>query len=172
MEKKMLTRSITRTFMVFCFFAFTITIGAVARPAFAQCDKVTDSQIVASIYAKIKNDKGLAPQISHINVVSVFAAVKFQGWADRQADYDRIVGFASETSCVRLVNVNNFAETPPAAGNALRAAAGCSRGTKACGDVCIPEGDPCNIGEFSLYTPVILFDLDRSFNQPKASACG
>ncbi|MBK6722836.1 MAG: hypothetical protein IPG58_06005 [Acidobacteria bacterium] len=112
------------------FFAFTITIGAIARPAFAQCEKVTDSQIVASIYAKIKNDKGLAPQISHINVVSVYAAVKFQGWADRRADYDRIVGFASETTCVRLVNVNNFAETPPAAGNALRAAAGCARGDK------------------------------------------
>ncbi|MBK6724496.1 MAG: hypothetical protein IPG58_14875 [Acidobacteria bacterium] len=63
----MLTRSITRMFMVFCFFAFTITIGAIARPAFAQCDKVTDSQIVASIYAKIKNDKGLAPQISHLS---------------------------------------------------------------------------------------------------------
>ncbi|MEQ1646275.1 MAG: BON domain-containing protein, partial [Pyrinomonadaceae bacterium] len=164
----MITRSIARTFTVFCFFAFAITIGAIARPAFAQCEKVADSQIVASIYAKIKNDKVLAPQISHINVVSVFAAVKFQGWADKRADYDRIVGFASETSCVRLVNVNNFAETPPASGNALRAGSGCSAGTKPCGDVCIPEGDPCNIGEFSLYTPVILFDLDRSFNPPKA----
>lgn len=159
-------------FMVFCFFAFTITIGAIARPAFAQCEKVTDSQIVSAIYAKIKADKGLAAQIPHINVVAVNGVVKFQGWADRKADYDKIVGFASETSCVRLVNVNNFAETPPAAGNALRAAGGCSAGTKPCGDVCIPDGDPCNIGEFSLYTPVILFDLDRPFKVQKASACG
>lgn len=125
--------------------AIMFSFAASASPAFAQCDKTTDAQLVTNIYAKIKADKGLAGQISHINVVSISAAIKFQGWADSKSDYDKITDFAINESCVRLVNVNAFSETPPAAGNQNRASNGCGPGTKACGDVCIPEGDPCNI---------------------------
>lgn len=134
---------------------------AAVNTAFAQCEKVTDAQIVADIYGKIKSDKGLASQMTHINVVSVFAAVRFQGWANDKGDYDQIVGFASNHGCVRLVNVNNFREEPPPNDSPLRMGAGCARGTKACGDICIPEGDACNISGFmGLQTD--LLRLERS----------
>lgn len=166
------TRSTVRIFITLCFFALTITVGAIIRPAYAQCDKVTDSQIVAGIYAKINADKGLASQVSHINVVSVSGTLKFQGWADDLSDYERIVGFGVNASCVRMLNVNNFMETPPPTSSGLRSTTGCASGTKPCGDVCIPEADACNISKVSLFVPIILFDLDRSFKSESAMRCG
>ena len=138
--------SILRLIVTLCFFAFIVTVGASVRPVFAQtCDKVTDQQLVDSIYAAIKADSKLAGQISHINVIAVFGAVKLQGWADSQKDYDKAVGIVSGTQCVKLVNVNLFEPAPPAAGSSLRSTGGCASGTKPCGDVCIPVGDSCNI---------------------------
>lgn len=142
----MIKRPALRLIVTLCFFAFIASINAYVRPVQAQtCDPVTDEQIVADIYAKIKADSKLAPQISHINVVSVSAAVKLQGWADSKKDFDKIVEIVSDTKCVKLVNVNLFEETPPDAANSRRSAGGCAPGTKPCGDVCIPEGDACNI---------------------------
>ncbi len=141
----MLTRSFRTLIIAICLPAFIATITAVERPTPGQCDKVTDAQIVAEIYGKIKADKTLAPQVTHINVVSLYAAVKFQGWADSHKDYDKIVGFGFDTACVRLVNANGLQDTAPSENNPSRAAGGCSSGTKQCGDVCIPEGDMCNI---------------------------
>lgn len=125
--------------------AFVLIFLTIARPTFGQCDKISDAQIVADIYGKISNDKGLASQVSHINVVSINAAVKFQGWANSKSDYDKAVGFALNASCAKLVNVNLFLDAPPAEGNSLRSSGGCTSGTRACGDICIPEGDACNI---------------------------
>ena len=128
-----------------CFFAVAAILAA-SEPVSAQtCDNVTDEQLVNSVYAKIKADKGLASQISHINVVSVYGAVKFQGWANSKSDFDKVVEFAVTTSCVKLVNVNLFEEIPPPANYPLRSASGCASGTKPCGDVCIPQADTCNI---------------------------
>jgi len=156
----MIRKPLVRLVMTLCFFAFAVTVSTFERPIFAQCDKVTDPQIVSTIYGKIKAEKGLAGQISHINVVSVSAAVKFQGWANTKKDYEKIVGFGLNTACVKLVNVNNFAEVPPATGGNLRSVGGCATGTKQCGDVCIPEADTCNIGEFmGMNHPVIPFFL-------------
>jgi hypothetical protein len=115
-------------------------LGAV-QPARAQCDGATDSKLLTTIYGGIKADKNLAPQISHINVVVINGAVKLQGWTETKRDYDKVVAIAVNTDCVRLVNVNNFESTPPAAGKG----SGCASGTKPCGDICIPEGDTCNI---------------------------
>lgn len=126
--------------------AMVFMLTAAVMPAFAQCEKVTDAQIVSEIYGKIKADKGLASQISHINVVSASAAVKFFGWANSKSDFGKLRDIAVNTSCVKLVNVNNLADTPPAGGSLLRSGNGCAAGTKACGDLCIPESDPCNIG--------------------------
>lgn len=140
----MTTRSTLRPIVTLCLFIFIASVAAASRPVSGQtCDTVTDVKIVADIYAKIKANKALAAQIPHINVVSVFAAVKLQGWADNKRDFDKIVGFAKTTACVKLVNVNLFEPAPPPSTNRL--AAGCSAGTKPCGDICIPEGDSCNI---------------------------
>lgn len=138
MNKKMISTLFT--------FMFLVTLIAVS-PAFGQCEKDADSQIVADIYDGIKADKGLASQISHINVISTNGAVKLQGWADNQSSYEKINEIALKTNCIKLVNVNDFAETPPPTGDRLRSGpAGCASGTKPCGDICIPEGDACNLG--------------------------
>ena len=84
----MFKRSLQILIMALCL-AFIASIAAIERPVLAQCEKVTDAQIVADIYTQIRADKGLAGQISHINVVSLYAAVKFEGWADTRKDYDR-----------------------------------------------------------------------------------
>lgn len=160
----MIQRSILRLVMTFCFFAFVFTIGAILRPAFGQCENVTDAQIVSTIYGKIKADKGLVPQIPHINVISTNAAVKFQGWTENKKDHDKVVGFGVDTACVRLVNVNSFEEIPPTGGGLMRGSSGCTSGTKPCGDLCIPDGDTCNItSTMGFHKPIFLFDMDRSF---------
>ena len=131
--------------MTLLVFGFIMTVCAIVQPALAQCETVTDAQIVADIYAKIKADKILAPQIKHINVVSVSKVVKFVGWADSLKDHDKVRGFAN-TECVRMVNINDFAEMAPPADSSLRSSNGCTSGTKPCGDICIPDGDSCNLG--------------------------
>lgn len=133
--------------LAFCFFAFLATVAASERPVYGQCEGVTDAKITSDIIAKIKNDKSLSTQMRHINVSVTNAAVKLQGWTDTKKDYDRLVGFAAGTSCVRVVNVNDLQEAPPAANSNQRlgAGGGCASGTKPCGDICIPEGDSCNI---------------------------
>ncbi|MEQ1921006.1 MAG: BON domain-containing protein [Pyrinomonadaceae bacterium] len=147
------------TSMLFTF-VFLLTVTTVA---FGQCDKNPDSQIVADIYAGIKGDKGLASQISHINVISTNGAVKLQGWANDQSSYDNVNEIALNTNCVRLVNARDFRQTPPAAGDSFRSGpAGCAAGTKPCGDICIPEGDACNLGGF-LGKESAFFRFDTNF---------
>ncbi len=133
----------TAAFLAFIYFA---ALGASERPAFAQCENA-DSSIVAAIYGKIKADKNLAPQIRHINVSSLYNVVKLYGWADTRRDKGRVVDFAMNAECVKMVNANNFADAPPA-GDALQKAAGCEPGMKQCGDLCIPESEVCNIDAF------------------------
>ena len=140
----MFKRSLQNLILAICL-AFIASIGAIERPVLAQCEKVTDAQIVADIYGQIRADKGLVTQISHINVVSLYAAVKFEGWADTRKDYDKIVGFGLNTNCVRLVNANGFGDASPPDGSPMRSAGGCGSGMKQCGDICIPSGDACSI---------------------------
>lgn len=152
-----------RIIRVTCCIAFILTFLAIVQPTFAQCDKTSDAQIVAGIYNRIGNDKGLATQVSHINIVSLNAAVKFQGWANSKSDYDKVVGFALNGSCAKLVNVNYFMDAPPAEGSSLRSSGGCTSGTKACGDICIPEGDACNISGLKAFERTIFrFDPNET----------
>lgn len=160
--------TITRKFRIalsLCFFALLFATASSERPAFAQCEKVTDSQIVSSIYGRIRAEKELAAQIAHINIGSVNQAVKIQGWTANKDDYNTIVGIGSDADCVRVVNVNDFNDVPPVDDSSQRALNRCSNGTKACGDICIPEGDACNItGFLGYYEPVEPFELGREFS--------
>jgi hypothetical protein len=126
--------------------ALTFIVGvAASRPAAAQtCDKLTDAQITATIYARINGDKALALQVSHINVGVLYQVVKLQGWANTQRDLDKVVEFAN-VSCVRMINKNEITAAPPPADSSQRSGGGCSSGMKACGDICIPSGDVCSI---------------------------
>lgn len=160
----MITRSISRLALTLCCFAFIITICALARPVMAQCSQMTDAQIVADIYGKINAESGLASQVSHINVVGAasLAAVKLQGWTNNQSDFDKVKDIALSLKCLK-VNVNGFEPAPPATDSPQRSIGGCAPGTKPCGDVCIPDGDPCNIpGARSIFLPAFRFDLDRA----------
>ena len=143
--------------MCYCFYYGHAAAG---RPTFAQCEKVTDAQIVTDIYSQIRADKGLTGQISHINVVSLYAAVKFQGWTDTQKDYDKVSQIGLNTSCVRLVNLSGLLNAPPPDGSAMRSGGGCTSGTKACGDVCIPSGDTCN-SSMKIGLLRVMFSPDR-----------
>src|SRR5687767_814669 len=109
-----------RPLLTLCFLAGLAVIFTAPRSINGQtCDTVTDQQLVTNIYARIKADRRLAPQIRHINVVSVYAAVKLQGWADGRKDYDKVVDIAMTTKCVKLVNVNLFASQAPVVGDKL-----------------------------------------------------
>jgi hypothetical protein len=145
MEKKMTNRKFPRLIAAFGFLVFILALSAYQHPAFGQT--CTDDQIVANVNKQLAADKGLATQMSHINVVSVNGAVKLEGWTNAKSDYDRVVSIVSGTACVKLINVNLFEPVPPPSNSTLRSAGGsCATGTKPCGDVCIPEGDSCNIG--------------------------
>jgi len=156
--------------------AVIVAIFAIAQPAFAQCDKLSDAEIVANIYEKINNDGGLKSQVSHINVVGLasLSSVKFQGWTNNKSDYEKVIGIALSLKCLK-VNVNQFEPVPPAENSQLRVESGCAPGTKVCGDVCIPEGDPCNIGGGGRMSIFNMFRLDQytslAFPAP-VDACG
>ena len=125
--------------------ALAVTICAGSRSVSAQtCDKVTDAQITASIYARVNGDKALASQLSHINVGVLYQVVKLQGWANSQRDLDKLVEL-SNVSCVRMINKNGIAAAAPPPDSDMRSGGGCSSGMKACGDICIPSGDVCAI---------------------------
>jgi len=135
----MLNRPLQILIFAICL-AFLASVAAVERPVAAQCEKLTDDQIVTDIYGQIRADKSLATQTSHINVVSLYAAVKLQGWTATQRDFDKLNQIALGTNCVRLVNISGLQNQAP--GDRL---GGCASGMKACGDICIPSGDACNI---------------------------
>ena len=118
---------------------------AVSSSRAQDCSVKTDDQLVTEILDAIKGDSLLAPQMSHIVVGSVNKFVKLQGWTDSKRAYDRLYSIVTNTSCVKAINVNRFEETPPPADSPLRMqGGGCAAGMKACGDVCIPEGEACS----------------------------
>lgn len=132
--------------LAICFGLLLMTISAYERPAYGQCEAVTDAQLVDEIYAKFKAHGDLAKQLSHINVISINRVIKLQGWTDSKGDYKDAFNIVASTKCVVMINVQLFRDSPPAEGDSLKpGAGGCQAGTKPCGDICIPEGDTCNI---------------------------
>jgi hypothetical protein len=141
-----------------------------------RCDSSAGPQIVSGIYDRIRADKGLAPQVSHINVVAAYFdpndntfSVKFQGWADSWNDYDKVRGIGMAASCVRSVNVNLFLEEPPSRDSLFRSSSGCASGTKPCGDVCIPVGDACGLSTSAIvFYPRLRIDDGLASNSTAA----
>lgn len=127
-------------------FAFISVFDASVNQTYAQkCKDTTDEQIVDYMYAKIKESKQLASQISHINVISTNRAVRFQGFVESADDYQKLEKIALEYFCITLINpsVNELAREKPD-GELVRGAM-CAGETKPCGDICIPIKDICNI---------------------------
>lgn len=109
------------------------------------CSATSDAELVTTISDKVKADRVLGPQISHIIIGSVNRFIKLQGWTESKSDYERLHDLVLKVPCVMAINVNRFEETPPPANSPLRPQpSGCGPGMKACGDVCIPENDSCS----------------------------
>jgi len=137
-------------------FSFVVGLMAsdyAAARAYGRACTSTPAQIVASVYVQISDNKALEPQVSHINIQYTNydengdnGAIKIQGWADSQKDYDNVVEIALETACVTRVNEQGFATPKPE--GLLPRGGGCDPpATKECGDICIPGNDTCNIGK-------------------------
>lgn len=132
--------------LAFALFMVLATVDAAQRPVSAQCETVTDEQLVQEVYTRLKAEKSIAPQLSHINVISVNRVVKLQGWTDDKSDHQLVLRIVAGIKCVVMINTQLFEEAPPAESSPLRPDGGsCGPGTKPCGDVCIPEADSCNI---------------------------
>jgi len=97
------------------------------------CTQVTDTETVKAIYDKIKVK--YASQISHINVRIKGNVVTLEGWATTKSVKKEIEKYAKKTNCVKKV-VNNLS---------IGVGGGCGPGQKKCGDICIDEGEDCNI---------------------------
>lgn len=140
-------------------------VMVVQLTAAAQCETASDQKMVSDMYAKIKADRTLASQIRHLNVSSLNLVIKLQGYTSKKTEYDRLVGFALKMPCVKMVNSSELASAPPDSGtggtNQRLASGGCATGTKQCGDICIPEGDTCNIDSYLglKYEPLRFWDL-------------
>jgi formate hydrogenlyase subunit 4 len=127
-------------------FLIIASVDASQRPVFAQCETVTDEAIVKEIYSKLSAEKKIAPQLTHINVVSVNRVVKLQGWTDTKDDYALVMKIVSSVKCVVMINTQLFDEVPPPANSPLKPGdGGCGPGFRLCGDICIPDTDKCNI---------------------------
>lgn len=140
----MTKRSILKFLTLLAFTIFVSMFDSSILSAYAQtCGPDADKEIVDNIYAKIRANKTLASQESHINVSSANQVVKIVGWADNKDDRETVYKIAMGTACVKFVNAKEFNEAKPSE-EELRSM--CSGGTKPCGDICIPSNDTCNIG--------------------------
>jgi hypothetical protein len=141
MKVKSIVKAIALIAFFIFIFKFDLSVNSVSGE---DCENTPESNqaIVDSVYEKIKANKSLAGQISHINVTSTNLAVKIEGWADSKKDYDKVVEYALAAPCARVVNVNNFQEEKPSE-NLMPSS--CAPGTKQCGDICIPDNDICSI---------------------------
>lgn len=129
--------------VMFSFFVFISTFDSSINKAFGQaCGNTseTNGTIVDSLYTKIKANKNLASQVSHINITSTNLVIKLEGWVHNASDWDKIHQYALSTDCANLVNPHKLLKEKPE--SLLQS---CSTGTKQCGDICIPDNDVCNI---------------------------
>jgi len=106
--------------------------GAAQTP----CASTTDEQIVAAIQEKIKADHRFDDQWGHINVSVSNHVVYLAGWVNGNIQFRALVRYAQKTRCVRRVDTKFF--KPYKSG-------GCGEGMKACGDICIPRDETCNL---------------------------
>jgi hypothetical protein len=109
---------------------FSAGASAQAKP---DCTKVTDNDLVKAVYAKIVTK--YKAQVSHINVRVKDGVVTIEGWVTTKSVKKEIEKWAKKVSCVKKV-VNILT---------IGVGGGCGPGMKACGDICIPEKETCNL---------------------------
>lgn len=127
MNKKTIIKTALAVFAMLMIF----NIGAFAQKT--DCSKMTEAEIVKSIYDKMKVKYD--DQIIHINVRVKDNVVTLEGWATTKKVKKEIEKIAKKTDCVKKV-VNNLT---------IGVSGGCGPGQKRCGGICIPSDETCNI---------------------------
>jgi hypothetical protein len=98
------------------------------------CTQVSDADTVKAIYDKIKVK--YASQMRHINVRIKDNVVTLEGWVTTKGVRKEIEKQAKKTNCVKKNVANKLT---------IGVGGGCGPGQKQCGDICIGEGETCNI---------------------------
>ena len=119
--------------LLFAVFSVSLALCASASAQKPDCTKVSDADLVKSVYAKIKTK--YAAQVRHINVRAASGVVTIEGWVTTKSVKKEIEKWAKKVSCVKKV-VNTLT---------IGVGGGCGPGMKQCGDICIPIKDACNI---------------------------
>jgi hypothetical protein len=135
-----------------------IAIFAGTGTAYGQCDKVSDAQIVDAIYAKFEANGKLKAHMNHLNVTVVrdaatgsMQAWKTMGWVDTDEERTMIQGamlqvFYDFGACFKISGMNiTQVYLTSSVPDELKSANGCPDSQQACGDICIPKGESCNI---------------------------
>ncbi|MGI9056797.1 MAG: BON domain-containing protein [Pyrinomonadaceae bacterium] len=127
----MTKKSIVKTTLAVFSLMMLFNIGAFAQKT--DCSKMTEADLVKAIYDKIKVKYD--NQIIHINVRVKDNVVTLEGWATTKNVRKEIEKIAKKIKCVKKVD-NKLT---------VGIGGGCSPGQKKCGDICIPNGETCNI---------------------------
>jgi len=127
----MTNKSMLKTTLLAFSLMLAFSLGAHAQKT--DCSKTTDTEIVDSIYSKIKVK--YEAQMSHINVRIKDGVVTLEGWVTKKGVKKEVEKFARKTGCVKKV-MNNLT---------IGVGGGCGPGQKPCGDICIPLAETCNI---------------------------
>lgn len=116
--------------------------GGTPKPT---CDAAMERSIEDALRATLEKDATIVRQMKHINFFAKGCVVVLQGWADDQASYDAVKKYATDTPNVTSVDVNKFKVGPDGISKPDPGTGQCQPGFKVCGELCIPEGDRCNI---------------------------
>jgi len=98
------------------------------------CNTQTDQDVVSTVMNNLKAK--YSSQMNHINVRSKDKVVTIEGWTTTKKLRSEIEKIVKKTKCVQKV-INNLT---------IGVGGGCGTGTKACGTICIPVDETCNIG--------------------------
>lgn len=157
MTKTYRTDFVTRAFLVF---VAALAVGTFIPANGQTCDKTSDQMIVDAINQKFAADDHLSSQTSRLNVTVVrepvsgaMQAWKVEGWVETDKDFQRVTDILLQVysdlnggKCFGSLKFNfNQLYTSADVPDSLKAGGGCVGDTKACGDICIPVSESCNI---------------------------
>jgi hypothetical protein len=118
----------------------TATVATSPSPSLV-CDDNTVKGQIANLLA----DKAYDSERRHINYFSKSCQVTLQGWVSTQDLWNKLVNDVKALRGVTGVNTTNFYTNAASYPWKPTPGVGCPPGYKQCGDMCIPEGDDCNI---------------------------
>lgn len=126
-----MAHKVFRTFFLTLSFVLLSSVAAFAQRT--DCTKITDAEIVSSVYQSIKVK--YSSEMPHVNVTSNNGVVTIRGYATTKSAKKAIEKAAKKTACVKSV-VSHLT---------VGSSGGCGPGQKPCGETCIPIAESCTI---------------------------